>query len=247
MELPFRKLRFTQFMLSEHQLTENCKQFEKGAIIAFGNWPNCGGCIRGLKAPIKRFLRALQQRCTVVLVDEFRTSKLCFKCHGNLVHRESLFHPTEKELKASTGETPKSQKRKVYSIFHCQSKECNGATVDRDINGARNIRQLFLDDCNSLSRHICFDRKTRKWPDKSLPPRETLLCNRNTKPLGKEPLHSLSLVKPRQFSIALTTYTTFILFVVHQDQFSPRPVRGPRVVRLVHKLRIPSLVFQSLL
>jgi hypothetical protein len=42
--------------------------------------------------------------------------------------------------------------------------------VDRDINGARNIRQLFLDDFNGLSRHICFDRKTRKWPYKSLPP-----------------------------------------------------------------------------
>jgi hypothetical protein len=37
MERPFRKLRFTRFMFSEHQLTEICKQFEKGAIIAFDN------------------------------------------------------------------------------------------------------------------------------------------------------------------------------------------------------------------
>jgi hypothetical protein len=80
-----------------------------------------------------------------------------------------VFPPYREGIEVFYWLTPKSRGQEFYSIFHCQSKECNGATVDRDINGARNIRQLFLDDCNVLSRHICFDRKTRKWPDETLP------------------------------------------------------------------------------
>jgi hypothetical protein len=52
--------------------------------IAYGCWSNQTGIKGHPSAPVKGFARALQKRATVVLMDEYKTSKLCSLCHHTL-------------------------------------------------------------------------------------------------------------------------------------------------------------------
>jgi transposase len=65
----------------------------------------------------------LQKWCEVVDVDEFRTSKLCCHCHCEMAKI-------------------KFNGKEINSVLHCSNNEC-GITIDRDINGARNIFMLL--------------------------------------------------------------------------------------------------------
>jgi transposase len=65
----------------------------------------------------------LQKWCEVVDEDEFRTSKLCCYCHCEMAK-------------------VKFNEKETNSILRCSNNEC-GITIDRDINGARNIFMLL--------------------------------------------------------------------------------------------------------
>jgi transposase len=65
----------------------------------------------------------LQKWCEVVYVDEFRTSKLCCHCHCEMAK-------------------VKFNGKEINSILCCSNNKC-GITIDRDINGARNIFMLL--------------------------------------------------------------------------------------------------------
>jgi transposase len=65
----------------------------------------------------------LQKWCEVVDVDEFRTSKLCCHCHCEMAK-------------------VKFNGKEINSVLRFSNNEC-GITIDRDINGARNIFMLL--------------------------------------------------------------------------------------------------------
>jgi transposase len=75
------------------------------------------------RGPVQEVKNKLQKWCELVDVDEFRTSKLCCHCHCEMA-----------KVKFNGKET--------NSVLRCSNNEC-GITIDRDINGARNIFMLL--------------------------------------------------------------------------------------------------------
>jgi transposase len=65
----------------------------------------------------------LKKWCELVDVDEFRTSKLCCHCHSEIAK-------------------VKFNGKDINSALCCSNNECR-ITIERDINGARNIFMLL--------------------------------------------------------------------------------------------------------
>ncbi|KAI8903625.1 hypothetical protein EDD86DRAFT_97504 [Gorgonomyces haynaldii] len=107
------------------------------------------------KGPVKKLKRALSKACTVVDVDEHRTSKLHLDCRFRMQNMISW-----KMAKWKGDTEPRERKVKIHSVLHCPNSKCHGMTVNRDTNAARNMLQLLLDQSRGLERHICFRRGT---------------------------------------------------------------------------------------
>ena len=109
----------------------------KETLVFFGSAnfsPTFGG---GPASPTTRVLNALKRKCTVFPQKEFRTSKLCCKCHTTL---SGFKYP--RIWVCNRGEThPRTES---YSVRHCTSHQCKFMVWDRDINGAINILHLGL-------------------------------------------------------------------------------------------------------
>ena len=132
-------------------MNEICKQIttknhkydkSKKVLIGFGDWSTQKDSIikghkRGPVVALKRVLKKWVNN--LILVDEFRTSKLCYKCH----------HKTEKMSYNNI---------KVNSVLRCTNNECR-IVIDRDINGCKNIFKLFKRSLEGEERPDCFKRK----------------------------------------------------------------------------------------
>jgi len=91
--------------------------------------------------------RAISKKYDVALVDEFRTSKLCNRCHGELKNY-----------------------RRIHRLLVCQCKsdglESKNITfINRDINACMNILYLSQNWINSKSRPKAFSRSSSLDPD----------------------------------------------------------------------------------
>ena len=146
---PFRKWRFKTFIQKQKTFNEICKSITKkrhindtsiNSYIGFGDWSNPNdSIIKGHKrGPVLEIKKTLKKWCKVVDVDEFRTSKLCCCCS----------HCTEKVC---------FEGKEVNSVLRCTNNEC-GITIDRDINGAKNIYMLFNKMLNGFERPSAFCR-----------------------------------------------------------------------------------------
>ncbi|MBX8645053.1 MAG: transposase [Thermoplasmata archaeon] len=155
MERPFRKLKLKRYIMAQKKMRELVRRFagddKKRVLVGFGDWSNLdnGGLIKKCPpGPVKRFKRELSRVCTVVEVDEFRSSKLHWDCHQTLVNQQS-----HRRCKDGV-----ERKLKVHSVLHCRHNGCNGMTVNRDRNAARNILRLLVESCRGRERHVCFQR-----------------------------------------------------------------------------------------
>jgi transposase len=101
-------------------------------LIGFGDWSQRDGFVKGKKkAPIKKLRRAIRDRgATVVLIDEFRTSKCCSACKTSFVMN----------MKYRNGE---GRLVKSHEAVRCKNNECR-YSWHRDANAARNIREVLL-------------------------------------------------------------------------------------------------------
>lgn len=137
----FRDLKFTRYVLAQKKLLKICRQLTKASgratTVGFGDWSNKddGGIIKKSPAgPVKRLERQLSNHCQVVPVDEFRSSKLCHRCHGC----------TENMRCEKVCADGVSRRVKVHSVLFCRnSKSCHGMTMNRDVNASRNILRLL--------------------------------------------------------------------------------------------------------
>ena len=133
--MKFKRFRFCQKKLSDicHSLTAS---HGRKTIVGFGDWSNQdGGMIKKCQSgPVKRLETELKRYCKVVPVDEFRTSKLCNRCHCELKNARKLV----------IGKDFKRHVTKIHAVLHCQNSECRNMTMNRDVNASQNMRDLLL-------------------------------------------------------------------------------------------------------
>ena len=104
------------------------KEDQKKVIVAYGDGDN-QGTLRGT-SPImsSRLLKKVSRSACVVLVPEFRSSKLCSCCHHEMTQFQGQFR-----------------------MKRCINSDCIRTVWDRDINASINILNLFLRECLSNS------------------------------------------------------------------------------------------------
>lgn len=108
-------------------------------IFAYGN-ANWGQARKGTRpAPNLKTRRALSRYAPVFLVDEYRTSRQCYRCAPYVTAEhprrdaKQARHPTAKKKNPFTG--------LLYSVLVCEAHR-NWST-DRDIGAALNIAHVF--------------------------------------------------------------------------------------------------------
>ena len=136
-----RDLTFLRYTGCQKAMAKMCAQLtgEAGSntLVGFGNWGarDSAGIIKKCPAtPTRRLLHQLRRRCTVVMVDEFRTSKLCAQC--NAVNQNML---KWEDRPGGGGQ----RKVRVHAVLVCTNRLCK-VRVNRDCNAARNILALLL-------------------------------------------------------------------------------------------------------
>ena len=124
--------------------TANKVKQKENVVIALGD-ADLRGNMRGLPPVMSTTWVKHLMRCTmVVMVNEFRTSKLCCGCH-------KVMH----------------QQKNCFRVKRCLNSDCSRGFWNRDVNAAINILNLFLwavrGNCNcsasSNSRPEAFRRK----------------------------------------------------------------------------------------
>ena len=150
----FRKNRFRRYVLQQQSNAQLLNRVEKtfgkpsNIVLAYGDWSPCMSMKHFVPTKGEGLRKLLATRFQVVLVDEFRTSKLCSKpdCHNILsYHRNDCG-------------------KKVFRCLTCQ--ECSArlpntqrsAFMTRDLNSAINIRSLALQWIHCQNRPIAFRR-----------------------------------------------------------------------------------------
>ena len=118
---PFRKLKLRRYITANKALREICRLLTgktgSDTLIGFGDWSNkdSAGVIKKKPAgPVKRLESALSERCRVVAVNEFRTSKIHHECGCVLKHRQCHVH-RKKSPDFAGGEL--MGERKVHSVL----------------------------------------------------------------------------------------------------------------------------------
>lgn len=111
-------------------------QHDRVAVFGDGVFPPS---MKGVPpAPVTKVRNFLARKGRVVLVDEYRTSKVCHRCHN-----EMMQHPH------------------VHATKHCQSESCSWSW-NRDANAARNIAHLFECHLAGRARPAAFARTAKR-------------------------------------------------------------------------------------
>jgi len=119
----FKLHRYGEKALSNaaRKLTFNSKS-PKDTIVGFGDWSQPQGFKGGVTAPIKKLARKMvtDRRATVVLVDEYRTSKTCSSCEK--MNFESVKFRDKKE-RSQGAKKKRSQARKEKLNAHTEKQQ----------------------------------------------------------------------------------------------------------------------------
>lgn len=156
---PMRDLRFKRYVARQRALRAICKAFKdpgQRVLIGYGDWGTTATASiikKNRPGPVKQLYRALcnEDGVQAKYVCEFRTSKLCRRCHL----------PLQNMKVPGLGEHPASE---VYSVLHCHNSECSSFTVNRDVNASGNILDVFVSEILYGRRLLAFQRPDRLFP-----------------------------------------------------------------------------------
>jgi hypothetical protein len=181
----FLRWRFTRDRTNMSALDALAKRLvpraSKQVCIGDGDWSRRDGIRGHARGPVKGFVKALKKRATVVPIDEFRSSVTCSSCHKRL-KKARLFtkmQRKEDEVDIRTKEqsseevkeieemrkfrNPKLASMKVerkctWNVLRCTNSRCKATYWNRDVNAARNIRELLAAKLMGLGRIAAFAR-----------------------------------------------------------------------------------------
>ena len=152
-----RRLRFKSYVSKQKTLDRMCQAItagDKKTVVAYGAG-TFSSCSKGYAPAPNRGLRdRLKLHAKVVMIDEYCTSKLCYKCKkelGALKLSDSKKQEANREAKEEENmemETEEEVKRKAELRRQLEYKVrvCNDCRmiVNRDVNGANAILNNFL-------------------------------------------------------------------------------------------------------
>jgi hypothetical protein len=147
----YRKMKWRQFVYTQKSedrfLNKLGNTFGKDAVIAYGDWSRTTQMKHFMPTKGVGLRKLITKRFQTVSINEFRTSKLCCKCHCELCHLQ---------VKED------DRNKKVFRCLVCKgcasSESKQSIFVTRDLNSANNIRQLALDWLNVRKRPDVFNR-----------------------------------------------------------------------------------------
>jgi hypothetical protein len=145
----YRRLRWKTYIRKQKAWKKLVDRITDGrpqeTLVIFGD-ASFASCGRGSKSvPTKTVRRMVGNAChRIVDQDEFRTSRLCSSCHGEL---------KGERLRGKDGEV-----RESYGVRRCQSANCHRTVWDRDTNAAINILLLYLRSWAGLEKPEVFVR-----------------------------------------------------------------------------------------
>ena len=148
----YRKMKWRRFVYarkSEDKFLNKMEEaYGKNAVIAYGDWSRSSQMKYFMPTMGVGLRRLVAKRFQTVTVNEFRTSKLCCRCNDELCHLR-----VKKDNKS----------KKVFRCLVCNgcasSESKQPVFVTRDLNSAKNIRQLALAWLNERTRPSVFTRK----------------------------------------------------------------------------------------
>jgi len=154
----FRGLKFNAYCRSKSTLTKICKRIvnNKKTLIGFGDFSQQHGLIKKHPTtPILKLRKELKKHGDVVLIDEYKTSKTCYKCHKEV----KLYRNNQIKKDRKTKELTKVKMSNIYSVIRCINNECSLYCMDRDINASKNMLHLLQQLYRGEERPPCFNRK----------------------------------------------------------------------------------------
>jgi hypothetical protein len=144
----FRKMRFRSYSYGNRSMDKfvhNIKTtFGENIVIAYGDWKRSTQMKHFVPTKGIGLLRRIAKRFETVLVDEFRTSKLCCICSNVLSNKEYRCLLC-KECRSESG----------------RSESGHIKFLTRDLNSAMNIRRLAIEWINAKERPLPFRRDVK--------------------------------------------------------------------------------------
>ena len=127
---------------------------QPGTLVAFGAANACSTGFGYAPAPQERLRRRLEKihGARVFLVDEFRTSQVCCKCHEQL-EKVTL-------SKCKRGKIVQFQPHGLRRCGTCHNDKGAPLYCHRDVNAAQNILSCFLSQAINGQRPEAFSRKS---------------------------------------------------------------------------------------
>ena len=120
------------------------------------------GLSTGVGKTIERFIKTKYPR-NVVITPEYRSSCICFNCglyvqncyHGYVKRKNGQLHRTNQNPKGAI------IAKKIHGLLQCTSKACH-TRWNRDVNGALNIRKIFINICQTRFPPLHYQRSFTK-------------------------------------------------------------------------------------
>jgi hypothetical protein len=132
-ERRWRRGRWQNYMGRQAAMDKLCRRVigegpPENTIVAYGNALFLSSSVGFAAGPVKLLLWEISKRCRVKVIDEFRTSQLCSRCHHSF--------PTNVN--------------RTYRIRLCQEQHTVAIPLrrrpilwKRDVNAARNMREIY--------------------------------------------------------------------------------------------------------
>lgn len=169
----YRNMRFLRFIGKKQTINEICEMLapkDKITIIGFGNWKGPDGTpiVRRCSGPLQEIKLQLENAKNVkmLIIDEFRTSKTCSKCHNELSNM--IAETTKIQRRKGKPATIIKQISKIHKVIHCKSSHNEqhnvarcGTTWNRDVNAAKNILEQALCEIFEIPRPLAMSRLKR--------------------------------------------------------------------------------------